>query len=102
MDPVVTEAAKVTGLTNIGSFLPKEFTMWIDPNEVSYRFGEDGSICQCPLSTDDSDEEFPFSDAINKWTSTSTTTSATAETSRYSLTDSYHSVMVSASIPVHV
>lgn len=25
--------------------LPKEFTLWIDPGEVSYRIGEDGSIC---------------------------------------------------------
>lgn len=102
MDPLITEAAKVTGLTNIGSFLPKEFTMWIDPSEVSYRFGEEGSICQCPLATDDSDEEFPFSDAISKWTNTSTTTtSATSESNRYSLTDSYHSIM-STTIPVQV
>ena len=102
MDPVVTEAAKVTGLTDIGSFLPKEFTMWIDPSEVSYRFGEDGSICQCPLSVDNSDEEFPFSDAISKWTNTSTTTtSASTESNRYSLTDSYHSIM-STTIPVQV
>ena len=50
MDPVVKEAAKVTGLSNFAKYLPKEFTMWIDPNEVSYRFGEDGSISQCPMS----------------------------------------------------
>ncbi len=49
MDPVIMEAAKATGLSNFPHYLPKEFTMWIDPNEVSYRFGEDGSISQCPM-----------------------------------------------------
>lgn len=73
MDPVVSEAAKVTGLSNIALYLPKEFTMWVDPNEVSYRFGEEGSICQCPLSTNDSSQEFPFSESLqhksNEWSS---------------------------------
>ena len=49
MDPVVREAAKVTGLSDISHYLPAEFTMWIDPSDVSYRFGEDGSISSCPL-----------------------------------------------------
>lgn len=65
MDPVVKDAAKVTGLSNIGRFLPREFTMWIDPNDVSYRFGEDGSICQCPLvPTTNGSSEFPFSESV--------------------------------------
>lgn len=70
MDPVVSDAAKVTGLSNIALYLPKEFTMWVDPNEVSYRFGEEGSICQCPL-TADSNQEFPFTESVqhksNEW-----------------------------------
>ena len=49
LDPVVKEAAKVTGLSNIAEYLPSELTLWIDPNDVSYRFGEDGSICSCNL-----------------------------------------------------
>lgn len=49
MDPIVSEAAKVTGLKDISKYLPAEFTMWIDPRDVSYRFGEEGSICSCPL-----------------------------------------------------
>lgn len=49
LDPVVKEAAKVTGLTNISEYLPTQLTLWIDPNDVSYRFGEDGSICSCAL-----------------------------------------------------
>jgi protein Tob/BTG len=63
MDPVVSEAAKVTGLSNIAYYLPKEFTLWIDPSEVSYRFGEEGSICQCPLNPH-SNEDFPFSKSL--------------------------------------
>lgn len=49
MDPIVSEAAKATGLRDISKYLPAEFTMWIDPRDVSYRFGEEGSICSCPL-----------------------------------------------------
>ena len=47
LDPVVKEAAKVTGLSNISEYLPTQLTLWIDPFDVSYRFGEDGSICSC-------------------------------------------------------
>ena len=51
LDPVIRDAAKVTGLSNISTYLPAEFTMWIDPKEVSYRFGEEGSICNCSLDS---------------------------------------------------
>lgn len=64
MDPVISEAAKVTGLSNIARYLPKEFTMWIDPNEVSYRFGEDGSICQCPLNPTTELDDYLFSETV--------------------------------------
>ena len=67
MDPVVKEAAKVTGLSDISRYLPAEFTMWIDPRDVSYRFGEDGSICSCPVTDVHSDV----------WTSTAATTIST-------------------------
>ncbi|KAL5474932.1 hypothetical protein EMCRGX_G026965 [Ephydatia muelleri] len=53
MDPVVREAAKVTGL-DFSRYLPMELTMWIDPKEVAYRFGEDGSICACSMSVNES------------------------------------------------
>jgi len=67
MDPVVKEAAKVTGLSDISPYLPAEFTMWIDPRDVSYRFGEDGSICSCPVNGSHSDV----------WTSTTATATST-------------------------
>jgi len=47
MDPVIAEAGDAVGLP--GAYLhrlfPSELTMWIDPAEVSYRIGENGSIC---------------------------------------------------------
>ena len=46
MDPLIESAGIDSGLAV--SFLiricPRDLTIWIDPNEVSYRFGEDGSI----------------------------------------------------------
>ena len=49
LDSILVEAAKVTGLSDIRKFLPHELTLWIDPKDVSYRFGEDGSISSIPL-----------------------------------------------------
>jgi len=47
MDPIIGRAAGRIGLTSdqLFSLLPRELTMWVDPYEVSYRIGEDGSIC---------------------------------------------------------
>ncbi|XP_063783705.1 protein BTG1 [Pseudophryne corroboree] len=47
MDPLVGQAADRIGLSGQEMFklLPSELTLWIDPYEVSYRIGEDGSIC---------------------------------------------------------
>jgi protein Tob/BTG len=47
MDPVIAQAGEVCGLSPqlIHSTFPSELTMWIDPLEVSYRIGENGSIC---------------------------------------------------------
>lgn len=47
MDPVISQAGESCGLSPqlIHSIFPSELTMWIDPREVSYRIGENGSIC---------------------------------------------------------
>lgn len=81
LDPVVREAAKVTGLSDIGQYLPKEFTMWIDPSDVSYRFGEDGSICSCYNS---------HHTTSTSATAASTTTTTTSHSSGYSTYAGHH------------
>ncbi|KAL1766274.1 BTG1 [Sigmodon hispidus] len=47
MDPLIGQAAQQIGLSSRELFrlLPSELTLWVDPYEVSYRIGEDGSIC---------------------------------------------------------
>ncbi|XP_061312206.1 protein BTG1-like [Pezoporus flaviventris] len=47
MDPLIGKAAGMIGLSHEKLFqlLPSELTLWVDPFEVSYRIGEDGSIC---------------------------------------------------------
>jgi protein Tob/BTG len=52
VDPVVTTAASEAGIAEcrLQEVLPSELTLWVDPNDVSYRFGEDGSIGVVPES----------------------------------------------------
>lgn len=47
MDPIVEQAGVAVGLPprTLRKMLPAELTLWIDPEEVSYRIGENGSIC---------------------------------------------------------
>ncbi|KAL6473672.1 hypothetical protein MHYP_G00172330 [Metynnis hypsauchen] len=47
MDPLVGQAGQRIGLSiqQLYLLLPSELTLWVDPFEVSYRIGEDGSIC---------------------------------------------------------
>lgn len=47
MDPIIAKAANRIGLASeqLFALLPRELTLWVDPFEVSYRIGEDGSIC---------------------------------------------------------
>uniref|UniRef100_U5ERB9 Putative anti-proliferation factor btg1/tob n=1 Tax=Corethrella appendiculata TaxID=1370023 RepID=U5ERB9_9DIPT len=47
MDPIIEKAGVAVGLNALilRKMLPQELTLWIDPDEVSYRIGENGSIC---------------------------------------------------------
>ncbi|MEE6515738.1 hypothetical protein FKM82_024757 [Ascaphus truei] len=47
MDPIISKVAGRIHMNSqqLYSLLPKELTLWVDPYEVSYRIGEDGSIC---------------------------------------------------------
>ena len=47
MDPIIGQVGEKCGLSStfLHATFPSELTMWIDPLEVSYRIGENGSIC---------------------------------------------------------
>jgi len=47
MDPMIQQAGEACGLSAdfLHRLFPNELTLWIDPLEVSYRIGENGSIC---------------------------------------------------------
>lgn len=46
MDPIISTAAGMVGVSNAElRALPEELTVWIDPNDVCFRIGENGSIC---------------------------------------------------------
>jgi protein Tob/BTG len=47
MDPIIEQAGSAVGLNSrqLRKMFPQELTIWIDPLEVSYRIGENGSIC---------------------------------------------------------
>ncbi|XP_014488734.1 PREDICTED: protein BTG2-like [Dinoponera quadriceps] len=59
MDPVIAQAGANVGLlpTVLHNLFPSELTMWIDPSEVSYRIGENGSICVLYERTEPEPEE---------------------------------------------
>ena len=42
MDPIIVKAAEKCGLHFLLQLFPSEFTMWIEPREVSYRIGGNG------------------------------------------------------------
>ncbi|RXG52515.1 Protein BTG1 [Armadillidium vulgare] len=47
MDPLIARAGELVGLAAgaLRALFPSELTMWVDPSEVAYRIGENGSIC---------------------------------------------------------
>lgn len=46
MDPMIAQAAQASGVSNTQLNFPEELTIWVDPNDVSFRIGENGSICK--------------------------------------------------------
>lgn len=46
MDPLLAKTGKACGLSvkDLYSIFPPELTLWVDPKEVSYRIGEEGSV----------------------------------------------------------
>jgi len=47
MDPLLAKAGQLVNISleEMQLLLPSELTVWVDPGEVSYRIGEEGSIC---------------------------------------------------------
>lgn len=76
LDPVLALAASGAGLTEstLLDVLPSELTLWVDPADVCYRFGEDGSIGNLysgPTDDDDSDDSVTSSDSESSFNSPS-------------------------------
>jgi len=46
MDPIILQAGLVCGLNQVflETVLPPELTLWVDPRDVSFRIGENGSV----------------------------------------------------------
>ena len=46
MDPLILEAGRICGLNHafLESTFPPELTIWVDPMDVSFRIGENGSV----------------------------------------------------------
>jgi len=67
MDPLLSKAGDLCGLshTDLFEMLPNELTLWIDPKEVSYRIGEDGSIGVLYNFEDELELESDDSDSVN-------------------------------------
>lgn len=47
LDPILSKAGQSCGIDShrLSTIFPNELTLWVDPQEVSYRIGENGSIC---------------------------------------------------------
>ncbi|XP_063073616.1 protein BTG1 [Engraulis encrasicolus] len=84
MDPLVGQAAQRIGLTiqQLYVLLPSELTLWVDPFEVSYRIGEDGSICVLyesqPAVTTSSGSGTSTSNSVSSVSTSSSNTNSTS------------------------
>jgi len=59
MDPLIAKAGENCGLSlnELFSMFPNELTIWVDPEEVCYRIGENGSVGVLLPSETSSEEE---------------------------------------------
>jgi len=67
LDPVIEKAGRMSGVSQevLKQGLPGELTVWIDPGEVGYRFGENhGSYCVLWKKGEGNDEE-PWTPSTN-------------------------------------
>jgi len=78
MDPIIGQAGEGAGLSSafLHQTFPSELTMWIDPLEVSYRIGENGSICVLYEYKEGVSEPWKPSILNNKNSATSNATAA--------------------------
>lgn len=63
LDPLVRQAGELSGVSYalLRSLFPPELTLWVDPREVAYRFGENGSICTLLAPAPPTDMDMDFS-----------------------------------------
>lgn len=93
MDPIIAKAGLKCGLDQkaLRTIFPGELTLWIDPKEVSYRIGENGSICVLYEGAKDSNDDKAASSVNNKANAVKSqqqTNNHQSEPSRASPTDS--------------
>merc|ERR1711884_299158 len=83
MDPVIAQAGESCGLSAVllHSTFPSELTMWIDSLEVSYRIGENGSICVLYEYNEGVTEPWKPSTNLNNKNSSASTTNQNAKNS---------------------
>ncbi|XP_074660157.1 protein BTG2-like [Tubulanus polymorphus] len=98
VEPLLKRAADESGLgVNFLNNLPNELTIWVDPKEVSYRIGEDGSIGVLYSGEDELDkkngnETAPVAEKTNRnqTSASNTTTSRSCNQQFYNSSDHHH------------
>lgn len=83
MDSIIGQAGEGCGLSStfLHQTFPSELTMWIDPLEVSYRIGENGSICVLYEYNEGVTEPWKPSTNLNNKNSSASTTNQNAKNS---------------------
>jgi len=93
-DPLIGEAGVACGLSTkfLHDIFPSELTLWVDPKEVSYRIGENGSICVLYEATKENNGEpwRPSNTNNTSTTSSSSSTTTTANNSHHNQQQHYH------------